>query len=566
LQLTRRGRLTVTILSVAILLLTARVISRHTTRDATLTSAAICSDLSMLQGGYRVDALTRLRERLSIRLHRFAAAGEASTAGNLRRTIAAIDEMRKSLLGKGSIPRARAHLQHAFEVLRACSGAAHHAVPASSAPVVTPSPTSDAFASSLAHGPIKHVVFIVKENRTFDNYFGLYPGADGTRRGKALIKGKTKPVDLKAAVDVQPHDLSHGFVSGMKSIDGGRMDGFNTISGGSDFAGYSQFSRDSLPHYFKYADRFILADHFFTSMFGPTTPEHLYTVAGQAKKIVDNPQNSSTSKWYCDDPTETAPHFISGLSAKTQKKIMYWEDHIQENFPVNLYKIAHYWKQLRLCFDVKILPDELNDAGISWKYYAEPDNFQNIMQAIKHVRFGPDWNKVQYPDRFLDDIKRDRMPHVSWINPPGPYSEHPGNTNSVCAGENWTVRYLNAIQRSRYWKSTAVVIVWDDFGGFYDHVIPPRYDIMGTGPRTPALIISPWTRSGSNPMGGGIDHHTYEFSSVVRFIEDIFELPSMTKRDGRADPLTGAFDFSHPNFKRLILPYRTDCPYGTSFP
>jgi phospholipase C len=566
LRLTHRGRLMVGVLAAAFVLLTMWVVlaSPDTTRHATLTSVAICKDLSILQGGYRVGPLARLRDRLSRDLRRSLTEVDATTARHLRRTIAAVDAMRDALLHKGSIRRARAQLQHAFHVLSACSAATRHgsAIPRA----VIPAPTSAAFAGSLSDGPIRHVVFIVKENRTFDNYFGLYPGADGTSEGKALIGGKPKRVHLKAAFDVQPHDISHGFVSGIKSIDGGRMDGFNTISGGADFSGYSQFSRESLPHYFKYADRFVIADHFFTSMFGPTTPEHLYTLAAQGKGIVDNPENSTTTGWYCDDPTDTAPHFVSGLSAKTKKRIMRWEAHIQQNFPENLYKMARYWKQLRLCLDLKILPDQLDDAGISWKYYAEPDNFQNIMQAIKHVRFGPDWRKVQDPGRFLDDVAHHRMPRVSWINPPGPYNEHPGNKTSVCAGENWTVQYVNAIQESPYWKSSAVVIVWDDFGGFYDHAIPPRYDIMGTGPRSPALIISPWTRSGTNPEGGRTDHHTYEFSSVVRFIEDIFDLPAMTRRDRRADPLSGAFDFSHPNLKRLILPYRTDCPYGTSFP
>jgi phospholipase C len=134
----------------------------------------------------------------------------------------------------------------------------------------------------------------------------------------------------------------------------------------------------------------------------------------------------------------------------------------------------------------------------------------------------------------------------------------------VCAGENWVVEQVNAVMESPYWKSTAIVIVWDDFGGFYDHVVPPHYDIMGLGPRTPALIISPWTRRGENPEGGYIDSTTYEFSSVLAFIEDVFGLPWLTKRDGRADPLSGAFDFeAEPRLEPLILDYRDDCPYGT---
>jgi phospholipase C len=133
----------------------------------------------------------------------------------------------------------------------------------------------------------------------------------------------------------------------------------------------------------------------------------------------------------------------------------------------------------------------------------------------------------------------------------------------VCSGENWTVEQVNAVMKSEDWKTTAIVIVWDDFGGFYDHVPPPHVDIMGLGPRTPALIISPWTRQGENPDGGSIDSTTYEFSSVLAFIEKIHGLPAMTDRDRAADPLTGAFDFTaEPRNKRLILELRDDCPYG----
>ena len=114
------------------------------------------------------------------------------------------------------------------------------------------------------------------------------------------------------------------------------------------------------------------------------------------------------------------------------------------------------------------------------------------------------------------------------------------------------MQYLNAIFDSKAWRSTAVVIVWDDFGGFYDHVVPPHYDVMGLGPRTPALIISPYTLAGDNPDGGSIDPTVYEFSSVLRFIEDLHGLNPMTDRDAQASPLAGAFDFTQP--PRLDVP------------
>ena len=135
-----------------------------------------------------------------------------------------------------------------------------------------------------ATNPIKHVVFIIKENRTFNTYFGAYPGAAGSSVGKTVkctangcVPGPDYP--LKPAPDVQPHDITHGFSSGLYSIDGGKMDGFNIIGDGSDMSGYVQFKRQGIPNYWAYADHFTLADHFFTSMYGPTFPEHLCMVA-----------------------------------------------------------------------------------------------------------------------------------------------------------------------------------------------------------------------------------------------------------------------------------------------
>jgi phospholipase C len=288
-------------------------------------------------------------------------------------------------------------------------------------------------------------------------------------------------------------------------------------------------------------------------MYGPTFPEHLYTVAAQSYGIVDNKTTTDHPGNYCDDPTEHTRRFpIEDLTTKDTKTIMDLEDHFLEN-PANLYKIAGYWVDTPTCVEIPVLPDELQKAKVSWKYYANQDQWMNAMQAIKHVRFGPMWNKVQDPETILTDLQNDNLPAVSWLIPPeGNPNEHPGGGVNICIGENWTVEYLNAIFNSDAWSSTAVVIVWDYFGGFYDHVAPPHYDIMGLGPRTPALIISPYTVAGSNPDGGAIDSTVYEFSSVLRFIEDLHGLAPMTDRDAQASPLAGAFDFTQP--PRLDVP------------
>jgi phospholipase C len=416
--------------------------------------------------------------------------------------------------------------------------------------------------------PIEHVIFLVKENRSFDHYFGAYPGAEGATQGGTIEDCDASSfqdgpvVDLEPAPEIMPHDLGHAFAPGLYAINGGKRNGYNCVALGEDLLSYTQYSRKTLPVYWAYADRFVLADHFFTSMYGPTFPEHLYTVAAQSYGIVDNKTTTNVEGNYCDDETEYTKRFpIEDLSRADVRNIMKLEEEITSEVPDQLIRIAAYWETTRTCVDIKVLPDLLEKEGISWKYYAKPDIWMNALQSIRHVRFGPLWDKVQDPETFLKDVRGGDLPAVSWLIPPeGSPNEHPGSGNNICLGQNWTIEYVNAVMRSDDWANTAIVIVWDDFGGFYDHVPPPHYDIMGLGPRTPALIISPWTTPGDNPEGGSIDSTDYEFSSVLRFIEDLHGLKPMTDRDAQADPLSGAFDFTQePRLDPLILDPR-DCP------
>ncbi|MFM8944267.1 MAG: phospholipase C [Actinomycetota bacterium] len=441
---------------------------------------------------------------------------------------------------------------------------------ASGSPTVLPSGES----------PIEHVVFIVKENRSFNHYFGTYPGATGATEGGTITctEDGCEPgpvVPLTRSPDIQPHDLTHCFRCGLVAINDGQMNGFNQMNGviptseekaplyGHDMTGYSYFDRSGLPNYWAYADRFVLADHFFTPMYGPTLPEHLYAVAAQSNLIVDNKSTVDTPGSYCGDDTEYATRFDPDEIRGEEERILKLEREINANGS-NSWDIGDYWGKVRLCFDIPVLPDQLEAAGISWGYYAAENAWMNALQMIRHVYEGPMWEKVHDPSTFVGDVEAGQMPQVSWIIPPESYNEHPGGGKSACAGENWTVHQINTIMESPYWASTAIVVVWDDFGGFYDPVPPPQADIMGLGPRTPALIISPYTKAGSNPDGGSIDGTVYEFSSVLAFIEQNFGLEPMTERDANANPLLGAFDFESPNFDPLILDLRQDCPYGTT--
>ena len=393
--------------------------------------------------------------------------------------------------------------------------------------------------------PIKRVVFIIKENRTFDNYFARYPGAEGIDFGRTS-DGRT--VKLKVATDVLEPDLGHSFLDAVESINGGRMDGFDQVTNGASLNGYTSFIRKGIPNYWAYADNFVLGDHLFSSMYGPTFPEHLYTVAAQAGRVVGNKNEATSPGGYCDDTGETVPRYVR---LKEPER----EDVMRAIRRADVQGIVKYWEDVRACFDFEVLPDHLEEAGISWHYYADEGSWMNALLAIEHMRFSKHWGTDITPEEdFIGDIEQEKLAKVSWVVPGPGVNEHPGGP-SVCVGENWTVDVVNRIMRSKYWKSTAIFLTWDDFGGFYDHVAPPQYDIMGLGPRAPLLIISPWAKQGY------VDSTEYEFSSVLKFIETVHGLDCMTKRDCQANNMLSAFDFEQdvkPKDRKLILEQR-DC-------
>lgn len=393
--------------------------------------------------------------------------------------------------------------------------------------------------------PIKHVVFIVKENRTYDNYFARYPGGEGTRTGQTS-DGRT--VKLSVAPDVQKPDLGHSFFDGIISINGGKMNGFDRILNGDDLGGYNSFKRSGMPNYWAYADNFVLGDHHFSSMYGPTFPEHLYTVGGQAGDVVGNKLQTNSPGGYCDDPGETVYRFIK-MKKKEQREVMRAEER------VDLDRVGDFWEEVRACFNFEVIQDQLDENEISWHYYADEGSWMNALLAIKHMRFSKHWGKdITEEEQFMKDITSGNLDEVSWVVPGPGVNEHPGGP-SVCMGENWTVEHVNAIMRSKYWKNTVIFITWDDFGGFYDHVPPPHTDHMGLGPRSPFLVISPWAKEGF------VDDTVTEPSSVLALIEEMYDLDCLTNRDCNASNLAQVFDFDQPatapRDRKLILDERS---------
>ncbi len=346
---------------------------------------------------------------------------------------------------------------------------------------------------------------------------------------------------LAPAAD-REYDPPHAFADGIAVIDGGKMDCFVPT-------GYVQYAEQQIPNYWAYARRFTLADRFFSSEYGPTCIEHFFTFAAQSDRFVDCARPGQFGKGnreFCDDPLETAYSFPM-LSTEDRRRVFSYEN----AGPDGAAKVKNFYRLRWPCTDVKVLPDLLKAAHVSWKEYRGETSWIQPLREIRHVRFSSMYDHVVKERRFLKDVRAGTLPKVSWLTPEVPVSDHP--PGSICAGENWTVRTMNALMHSRYWDSTAVFLTWDDFGGFYDHVPPPHEDLYGLGPRVPLLVISPWAKEGF------IDHDTTEFSSVLRFIERLFGLPSLTHRDAQTSDLMSAFDFKDPPRAPLILSPRT-CP------
>ncbi len=374
---------------------------------------------------------------------------------------------------------------------------------------------------------IQHWVFIIKENRTFDTYFGTFPGANGVTSG-TISTGEVLP--LSHAPDFMPRDLPHSWSNANQSIDYGRMDKFDLPPGAnvsSDYLSLSQLTQQDIPNYWTYATSFVLADNAFSSIHSDSMPNHLYTVAAQSGGVISNPNSNAAVG--CDSPPGTTVTMLNSQGYTTSV------------FP---------------CFDFSTLANSLQNAGISWKYYTvqagQAGAEWSILSTIDSIYNTSLWDNVVSNNNFIGDATSGNLPAVSWLTPPAIESEHPLG-RSTCYGENWTVSMINAVMQGPDWNSTAIVLTWDDYGGFYDHVSPPILDIFGLGARVPMMIISPYARAGY------ISHTTYEFSSFLKTVEEDFGLPPLTDRDADANDLTDSFNFVQTPLSPLILTART-CP------
>jgi phospholipase C len=391
-----------------------------------------------------------------------------------------------------------------------------------------------------ASNPIKHVVVIVKENHTFDNYFGTFPGAEGTTQCKTSQGMITAP----QAPDSTSRDLCHEHSCALSDWNGGAMDGWLGVAGASmnnDNLFCAQYGEPSIPNYWAYAKKYALADHFFANVLAPSFPGHTFFLAAQAGWATGNPGESLTQPfWGCD---EASSYTVPVLDQTTCME-----------------------KNVAPCFDIPSVPDLL-PASVDWKFYGT--NFYvfteiwSMFDAIKEIRNGPGWNNVVNASTFDSDIDAGKLPALSWLVDQDLADEHP-NVGGVCNGENWTVGHVNKLMQSSYWKDTAIFFTMDDFGGWYDHVPPPRQygcdktQPYGLGFRLPLIVLSPYVRP-------GVYKKVAEQASIVKFVLETFGAKGYladkdpAAQDKQANDLMDMFDFTQTPLDPLVVTART-CP------
>lgn len=389
--------------------------------------------------------------------------------------------------------------------------------------------------------PIQHVIVIVKENHTFDNYFGSFPGAEGT---STCSDAKLGSFPCPHAPDFTARDLCHKHDCALAAWNTGKMDGFSSMTNANkngDKLEWAQYGESDIPNYWAYAKTFTLADHFFSNVLGPSFPGHMFFLAAQAGWAIGNPPLDPIAPfWGCDQHVWDKVSVLDGGTCAE--------------------------KSVKPCFSIPSIPDVL-PPGVDWKFYGS--NFYvlpeiwSMFNGIDGIRNGPGWKNVVHQDEFIKDIENHALPAVTWLVNQDFNDEHP-TIGGVCKGENWTVKRINKLMQSEYWNSTAILFTMDDFGGWYDHVPPPRQygcdpkHPYGLGFRLPLIVISPYAKP----------HHVFqevsEQASVPHFIEKVFGAPALSTldpaaQDGQANDLMNAFDFTQVPLPPLILEERT-CP------
>jgi phospholipase C len=391
-------------------------------------------------------------------------------------------------------------------------------------------------------GYIQHIVVLIQENRSFDDFFATFPGADGATSGQMKTPSGDVTVQLKEA-GLDSNSLGHEHFSFLKEFDKGKMDGFNLVKralrkGVKVPAGeypYRYVDPRYIKPYWSIAQQYVLADHMFMTQGSSSFTAHQDLIAGgtpigNGNNVIDFP---SPSAWGCDAAPGTVTSFVSPDGKVHQDK---------GPFP---------------CFTYPTLRDLLDRKGLSWLYFTNTSGSYvwNAFDAIYDVRYGDEWkNNIVIPEtKIFTTISYNQLPAVSWVIPDAVDSDHPGSHSD--SGPSWVADVVNAIGESSYWDSTAIIVIWDDWGGEYDHVPPQQLDGQGLGMRVPMLLISPYARENGSGQPGYISHTQYEFGSILKFIENNWQLGRLGTTDVRANSIGDCFDFTQS--PRTFVPIRT---------
>ncbi|MBV8723729.1 MAG: hypothetical protein JO078_08110 [Candidatus Eremiobacteraeota bacterium] len=425
-------------------------------------------------------------------------------------------------------------------VLVACAGCSPVSLGGAAGTVVAPPAASHAgpTANVKHHWPIQHVVIIVQENRSVDNLFQFLPGASTQSYG---LNSQNQRVQLQPEDLAAPFDVSHTHSSWLTEYAQGSMNGFDqALCKGTcpANAAYAFVPRSEVAPYYTLAKTYAFADNVFETDQGPSFVSHQYLVSGTST-VSDSSSNKASN-----NPATPAGGDTGGCDSPRGSLVGVITP--QGTEPPNLRTFP--------CFARQSLMNELDAAGISWKYYQRslgaglwnaPDAISSIWSNAAEMAA----NVVTPPSQVLTDIANGQLASVVWVTPTQAASDHPKVTDG--SGPSWVASVVNAIGTSPYWQNTAIFITWDDWGGWYDHVAPAIYNSFELGFRVPLIVVSPYAKTGY------ISHSQHEFGSILKFTEENFSLPSLGTTDARADDLSDCFNFGHgrAEFKRIRAKY-----------
>jgi len=427
---------------------------------------------------------------------------------------------------------------------------------------------------------IKHVIVIMQENRSFDNYFGTYPGVDGIPMKNGVPtacdpnpKGPcVRPYHDKNDID---GGGPHGVAEALADVDGGKMDGFiqsrdaakHTCAAVQDPAcqlgtgklpdvmGYHTGAE--IPNYWAYAKNFVLDDRMFEPVKSWSEPDHLYMMSAWSARC----RNRSPMSCVNDI---VGPYGVTQFNKLVHKEVTTGQTRVDLAWTDITWLL--YARHVSWAYYVQTgtQPDCANDSALTCPptaQSAKTPGIWNPLPLFGDVQQDHQLNNIQSLPGFYHAAKTGTLPAVSWIAPSQPDSEHP--PASVHQGQAYVTSLINAVMKSPNWDSTAIFLAWDDWGGFYDNVVPPQVDQNGYGLRVPAMVISPYAKKGY------IDTQTLTSDAYLKFIEDDFLGGARLnpKTDGRPDPrpdvrenesilgnITADFNFSQKPRPPFLLP------------